>query len=651
MIVRELMLELLSYEPFEKFLQVEKIYIDNILSGNYQQPQSMLHDLFSGFHCRVQQEAFNDVDWLRQWKAAYGRAHLPLLFKKICFYLMVKGTLSGSDFMKRIGLQVTRFRTWKISPQFRRYAEADTYSAIKLFRNGVKQKYIVSTVKQLYYEAGRQASESKAKSKIQSMTLKKLPRFVDVFAGTATVAASMVGRGSKVPKGCPAPVVNDADPLMICFIWAFTYYQKELRSRLAQFINSVMTEDFNHINLNYTESEYENHYGFMDSLMRLKPDEYWGDKSKKFWEKELLTNPQIWDNFVIQLRYSKSYIAKAKKKAQRHKEFIIRIRSWYVAVDEYLKHCRTTLENMDFSALLKNMNNNQVNDNQVDNILDYALAVFYYYSFKPRGKSVFHVTCVDEDNYYSFLKRLSITLDAIDGQDRAEKAKLLSKLRLHPASLNLKYIGDFSGHLQNAKFYSQDFRSILPNGPSDRVYYLDSPYFLTTGYNVRFSDKDHKEMLDILRSAKWRWIFSMQYNPSDRDWLTGKKTRKGQKHIIENYGNYYRGFYAPLQLDGDQKYIPTDAPKRTASKLFVILFDADAAKRKKQKIYSRTIEMLVVNFDCLRTIPLHDTAVVLPFKLFLQCADAGKAYKEIVQRAITWREEHITKNYMGGLAV
>ena len=90
-----------------------------------------------------------------------------------------------------------------------------------------------------------------------------------MFAGTATVAASMVGRGLKVPKGCPAPVVNDADPLMICFIWAFTYYQKELRSRLAQFINSVMTEDFNHINLNYTESEYENHYGFMVSLMRL----------------------------------------------------------------------------------------------------------------------------------------------------------------------------------------------------------------------------------------------------------------------------------------------------------------------------------------------------------------------------------------------
>ena len=150
------MLELLTYEPFRKFLPEEKIYIDNILSGNYQQPQSMLHDLFSGFHYCVQQEAFDDVDWLRQWKAAYGRTRLPLLFKKICFYLMVKGTLSGSDFMGRIGLQVTCFRKWEISPQFRRYAEANTYSVIKTFRLGVKRPYIVSLVKRLYHEAGRQ---------------------------------------------------------------------------------------------------------------------------------------------------------------------------------------------------------------------------------------------------------------------------------------------------------------------------------------------------------------------------------------------------------------------------------------------------------------------------------------------------------------
>lgn len=161
----------------------------------------MLHDLFSGFHYCVQQRAFNNVNWLRQWKATYGRARLPLLFKKICF-------------------------------------------------NGVKKEYIVSTVKQLYYEAGRQVydkaeadrqvSESKAQSEKEPTTLKdppwfvkysmklnNLPQFVDVFAGSASVAASVV------TEGCPPPIVNDKDPVMVCFAWVFVHRKSELRKRIA----------------------------------------------------------------------------------------------------------------------------------------------------------------------------------------------------------------------------------------------------------------------------------------------------------------------------------------------------------------------------------------------------------------------------------
>lgn len=51
--MRELMLELLTYEPFGKFLSDEKLdeekYIHEILSGNYNPPQSVLQVLFSGF--------------------------------------------------------------------------------------------------------------------------------------------------------------------------------------------------------------------------------------------------------------------------------------------------------------------------------------------------------------------------------------------------------------------------------------------------------------------------------------------------------------------------------------------------------------------------------------------------------------------------
>ena len=131
--MRELMLELLTYEPFEKFLPEEEEYIREILSGNDNPPPSLakFHELFLGFYYCVQQRTFNNVNWLRQWKAAHRRDKLPLLFKKICFYLMVKGTRNESDFMQQIGLQASRNRKWGISAQFRKYAEADTYSTIK----------------------------------------------------------------------------------------------------------------------------------------------------------------------------------------------------------------------------------------------------------------------------------------------------------------------------------------------------------------------------------------------------------------------------------------------------------------------------------------------------------------------------------------
>ena len=168
---------------------------------------------------------------------------------------------------------------------------------------------------------------------------------------------------------------------------------------------------------------------------------------------------------------------------------------------------------------------------------------------------------------------------------------------------------------------------------------------------VGFSDDDHKEMLDLLRKAEFKWIFSMQYYPSKTDASTTSKDendRKKQKHVIRDYGAYYRGFYTPLQLDADRKvYIPAETPKQAPSTLFAILFDVDTAKAKGEEIYSKTKEMLVVNFNPLRTIPLHDSAVVLPFDLFLQCADDGIAYAEIVKRAIAWRKDNIEKNYAG----
>lgn len=653
--MKELMLELLTWEPFEKLVSGEKEYIDEILSGNYQQSQSKFHDLFLGFYHYVQNGNFKDIAWLRRWKNTYhqnknythstksGRDYYPLLFKKICFYVIVRGKFTDKEFMAQIGLSVNRISKWGISPRFRRYAEADTYSVISSFRNGVKKPYIVSLVKKLYYEAGRQVSHS--------ILLKDLPTFVDVFAGTASVAASVVS------DGCPPPIVNDFDPLMICFVWAFTYHQKELRSKIAGLHNWLMNLDFNSTNWRYGETAYENHYGFMNSIMRLKPNEYWGDKVKKYWEKEMRTNPKFWESFALPIvmhslgiKCSDSEIAENKQKAQRYKEFIIRIRSLYLAAKAEMDSCdRDKLRKIDFNTLSKNKI-----DSRVDTIIEYALAVFQFYSFKPGGKNIFHVSSVDERNYSAYLDRLKDDSSSVKSEDQKAEVDNPLTLPLKASSLTLESTGSFSRHLKGAKFCCERFQDILRSG-SDKIYYLDSPYFLTVGYDVPFPEEDHENMLDTLRSAEFKWIFSIQYKPSDEGTKTIKKRCRNQPPIIRNYGDYYRGFYLPFMLDTNQKvynpYIPKDDPKLAPSNLFVILFDVDTAKAKEQEIYPDTREMLVVNFNCLPTIPLHDSAVVLPFGLFFQCADAGMDYKDIVQRAIAWRKSYIENNYTGKDAV
>ncbi len=147
----------------------------------------------------------------------------------------------------------------------------------------------------------------------------------------------------------------------------------------------------------------------------------------------------------------------------------------------------------------------------------------------------------------------------------------------------------------------------------------------------------------------------MQFNPSKTSECTTErvdKKRSGQTHIIKEYGDYYRGFCAPFQSDQKTYYVATDAPMEKAKNLYVILFDFDKVKKKWSDMKNtETREMLVVNFDCLSAIPLHDSAVVYPFDLFLKCADNAdpqkpdEEYGKIVQKAIAWRKDNIESNY------
>ena len=110
-------------------------------------------------------------------------------------------------------------------------------------------------------------------------------------------------------------------------------------------------------------------------------------------------------------------------------------------------------------------------------VLDYALAMFFYYSFPPLAGHIYHETIVDARSYFLYLSSLQVdSLNDVKKEDQAVKADTLLGLQLEASSLTLESIGEFSKHLRKAEFYCKDFRDILQNGPeAERVYYLDSP--------------------------------------------------------------------------------------------------------------------------------------------------------------------------------
>lgn len=648
--MKELMLELLTYEPFGKFLSAEKTYIQDILCENYQPPPSEVHDLFSGFYNYVQRGDSKDIDWFRIWRNTYHQKQknkdsttsirspkpFPLLFREICFYIIVRGNFSDKEFREILGTAPNFAKKWGISTKFRRYAEANTYSAIKSFRPGVKREYIVSIVKKLYYEVGRkiqEEQEGREAKKCESMTVQKLPTFVDVFAGTGSVAASVV------LEGCPPPIVNDYDPVMVCFAWAFVHRKAEFRKRIAEFHNYLMNLDFESTNWSYDANAYERHHN--PENVRTSP-QAWDD-------------PKIRESHIRAYGYSEVEFVRDRRLAQQYQEFIMRTRSSYKDVGKILDLSDCDREKL--RNLVNNISPHSHSIAEIEDVLDYALAIFYYYSFSGgKAGNAYYETYVDTASYTSYLNKLQLGLKFATGAEIDFKVSVLLKLQLEASSLILESTGHFSSYLNKAKFCSKDFSEILKDDPSNKIYYLDSPYFLTAGYAIGFPDDKHRQMLDLLQNAEFKWIFSMQFNSSKKYKASTSKGNSGRgdmEHVIKDYGSYYRGFYAELQLDMVQKvYISTATPEEVSPDLFAVLFDFNKVKKKwKNMSNTKTTEILVVNFNPLRTIPFHDSAVVLPFSLFLHYADrkqfANKQehYQYIVDKAIEWREENIKGNY------
>ena len=497
----ELMLKLLTYEPYEKVSGNEKDYIDKVLSENITSSTAVtnkgyiIYDgLFRGFMDFLNYSStgifwkgiqWNSLGWLRDWKNKYlpvdngmidGRELYPVLFKKICFFILVEAyngnsdkkdtEMSDTEFTQAVGLRENIFNKWCISPRYRKKVNRNSYSSITLNRNGKKQPYLTTAIKRAYYEAGRQEAEenlidSDTTTEWVAPKLNQLPRFIDVFAGTGTVAASV---------GANKSVVNDIDVGVACFLYSMSHDSKEVRQRLVQLHNNFVSKDLSEGQELYTAEQWQRH------------------RETKAYEKYLGN--------------------------QKFEEVMIRLRNNYVYIhDQYVQATRGVVLDFD-NTTTKN----------IEMFYDIGVAWLFLNSFKQKliKANQFNAIDMDVEAYMKYLRNVLMVkykddkkYEKYHQQDESD-ATFLEKYRIKKSQVKYEKGIKYMKSLKDTIVMNEGFDTVI-HGYSDGFIYLDSPYFLTTDYTVPFQDEEHKVMLDNLRYADFNWLFSMQYKEINID--------------------------------------------------------------------------------------------------------------------------------------
>ncbi len=621
--MRELMLRLLTYEPFEAISGDEKKYIDAVLAGNinFSQTFPLYDELMNAlmYFCNQSGDTTKLVSWFNAFysfskagnigilcdQATGERTYYPVLFKKICFYCITEYNLRDADFLKQFGIKPNILNKWEISPRYRKLINRDSYHAINIRRNGKKQPYLTKVIKSAFYEASRQEAalrffDPATKGWVAPKKEQLLP-FIDVFAGSGCVAASVDANEM---------VVNDFDIGVACFLYSMSHDEKEVRTRLAELHNSFVSRDL---------SNGTNHY----------TSDMWMEHKRKVRAYSKITDV-AYDELMIRLRNNYEEIYKM----------------YVSALDEVA---------VDFS---------NPSENDIQMYYDIGVAWYFINAIDTNGFSgnVHKVTDMDTKNYYAYLEnKLEVfkanSAGVVPFQKLLDKYsgvnyKIISELTLKPKDIKFGDGKSFMKALKKSHVQSADFSQLVQTF-SDGFIYEDSPYFLTAEYETGFGDEQQKIMLDQLRGSDFKWLFSMQY----REFHTNKASKGNSKRtsaqkvgqpLIKCYRDYFAGFVNDftVQYEGKKPYYTSnsDVLSDLADDYFVILF----------RNTKTTAEMMICNFDVRRVIPYGGETVVIPFREFMKLPFDGKEHKsygQVAKLAEEYRENDIVNNYASGVWV
>jgi len=105
--------------------------------------------------------------------------------------------------------------------------------------------------------------------------------------------------------------------------------------------------------------------------------------------------------------------------------------------------------------------------------------------------------------------------------------------------------------LKNVKITCSDFRDVLCSGNDNVLCYIDPPYYVAAKgiYSKSFDEKDHQDLCDILKNAKFKFVLSYENSPiinemyrwaniKTESWvyyMSEERRTDGKELIISNY--------------------------------------------------------------------------------------------------------------------
>lgn len=682
-------------------------------------------------------------DWLDNWRM-YNTRNYPLLFKRISYYYILKYNMQDIDFLTKIGIReegaklVTKkkdeqtgkyteytqnksknlLNKWNIYSSYKKKTLSLNNVALPIKRRGKKQEYLLSFIQEVYYEANR-INKNIGSNSISTVTSYKetrpktdnLSAFLDVFAGTATVAASMNIKSE-------GKIINEFDPFVLDTLFVLIHYPKEFQNRFADFNKKIIDGDY--------EKEIRKIYKFDGVPNKI------GDKKNP---QAILNNENgrngLWyysrDNVYsfIESKYRKNWSGDTE-------DLVIKLRNAWFYCEAILVGWKEGFEAINYGVLsdLKKsfehdyldysiMDNDSIEEieKELDKMLNIACIFIYYHSYSssnPSGEPNFRSV-----NVKSYIKLLSNYFNISDIESEETNTITINLVNLKKLRLLRSYLSDWRKCLKKAVIGQKSFEELFissdkyrdyftdeyeQNKDSDSeekyneydlatlnlrdsvFYYLDSPYYLTSDYNISFTDEMHIEMLEKLRTCEANWLFSMQYFKGEKTYSRGKKP----SIYIKDYLNYYKGFISPLvntetvngkmyysnliiknKYDGllnnfienkpmpviknfntDKNYkqvyailfregVDSKSGKSKFSKddedefyEMLELYDDEAIENKKEK---EGYEIFITNVDCSRILPYSSDLVQLPLEELIRCAEKNLPFEDVRNYALALR--------------